>query len=153
MCSELELAYLAGIIDGEGCIDIYKHDAGPRGARKYRFTMRVTVGMGRPELPKWLQQLFGGTLGVSPAKFNGRSAEWRWRVCSLKALYLLNKIYPYLVLKKDQAQIAMSFQKLQSSWQKTYGGAKTPQVVMEQEEELWKALKNTRGKKYHEVQV
>lgn len=151
MISNETKAYVAGIVDGEGCIDIYKHKAAPRSVRKYRYTMRLTVGMGRPELPNLLHLLYGGTLTVCKPENSNRSAEWRWRVSSNKAVSVLNDIFPYLRLKKKQATLAFSLQALQSGWRKQFGGIRTPDHIIEQEDAIWLELKAERGKKFYET--
>jgi len=153
MIHKTDLAYMAGIVDGEGCIDIYKHKAAKRSVREYRYTMRLTVGMGRPELPKRLLSLFGGTVHISKPVNSNRSAEWRWSVSSRKAMRVLKEVLPFLFLKKDQAKIAIELQTLQSGWRKEFGGIATPQSVIDKEDELWIELKSKRGRKYREAQM
>ncbi len=54
--TEAERAYVAGIIDGEGCVQarLYKN----------KLKLRVEVGNTARELPEWLADRLGGTVTV-----------------------------------------------------------------------------------------
>lgn len=111
------LAYVAGIIDGEGCIGINNtHTAGGgRGRRKYHhFLLRVEVASTSQELIKFLHKTFGGhfTTGKRP----NRKPYYRWGLSSRMAVAFLREVYPFLLIKKPQADIAF---KLRSSLQQT----------------------------------
>ena len=90
-----DLAYLAGIVDGEGCISRLKR------RRPRRWT--VTVGSTSPELILWLAE-FGGT--VHELKMNplGKKQGWQWNVVSWRDVrYLLVAILPYMKIKREAA--------------------------------------------------
>ena len=102
------LAYIAGIIDGEGCICIY--------TTKRRTTtagqMKVVVANTNRALLEFLKLHFGGSISArNNITYNPRSKQcFEWIVASRKALYLLQFIEPYLRLKKLQAQVAVEYQ-------------------------------------------
>lgn len=105
-----DLAYAAGIMDGEGSIGIYANTS-KKGNPVYR--MRVRVNNTDEWLIHWLHQNFGGCIGVTDrgARF-GRNWKpaWYWTVSCRPALLFLNMVSPYLRLKKPQAEIAIRFQ-------------------------------------------
>lgn len=100
-----DLAYVAGIIDGEGCIGIYKH--------KHRYYLQVAVHMTNEWLVNWLSFAFKGSISTYGyyRKRENCQKEWAWNLTGKKALVFLELVYPYLKLKKPQAEIAIQFQK------------------------------------------
>jgi hypothetical protein len=102
------LAYTAGIIDGEGNIGIYANNS--NGNPVYR--MRVRVSNTNTKIIFWLKDLYGGSTGVNKVKsgHNWKPA-WYWTISCNTALGFLEQIYPYLILKKEQAEIAIRYQK------------------------------------------
>lgn len=108
MASEVEKAYLAGVMDGEGCIRIEKSGG------KYRYlphTPTVSVSNCNPALIRWILSTFGGHLYQ---KKNRGKYQTVWDVYWLgnKAIELLGEIYPYLVAKKEQADLVFSYREL-----------------------------------------
>lgn len=104
-----DLAYAAGIIDGEGCIGIYgnKDKRIPLG-KYYRLT--VQVGMSDKEPVEFLYRTFGGSLSEA----NGRKPTYRtryhWCLAARQARKFLELVKPYLKSKQNQAELAITFQ-------------------------------------------
>jgi len=99
-----EIAYIAGIIDGEGCISLAS-----RCDSSYRYvTPTVQVSNTHLSLLDWLKELFGGTVDVRKDNRPNRKQCNTWRVAGNKARFVIKLILPYLRIKKDQANIAMS---------------------------------------------
>ena len=98
---KLLLAYVAGIIDGEGCIGIHSN------------TVRVAVKQTNEWLIKFLKMNFGGHLVYQKHSWgNPRSKPiWSWAVDAKKAHEFLQLILPYLQIKRPQAELALGFQK------------------------------------------
>lgn len=99
-----ELAYAAGIIDGEGCIRVNK-----QGTRRH--VVRVHVTNTDLRLVNWLRERFGGYIWTEDGHYMP-NAKIRhvWEVSALKAAAFLEIVYPYLMLKKEQAEIALALQ-------------------------------------------
>ena len=93
------LAWAAGIVDGEGCIFIKE-------GRSLR--MCVSVENTDVRMLDALKEMFGGSLNRrnGPSKRNRRPI-WAWEVSAIKAERCLKAIYPWLVCKKEQADIAL----------------------------------------------
>ena len=87
-----KLAYLAGLLDGEGCVNHHNHDKG----RPKRFTM--TIAMTTEPIIDWLVENFGGTKGPCKVKENYKPM-WRWRIRCGQAHALFDKVEPMLLLK------------------------------------------------------
>lgn len=102
------LAYVAGIIDGEGYISLKSNGKYSDGKKRYAIVIKVTNT--DQELINFLYLTFGGhTFHVTPR--NPRHNEsWIWEACSLKAYNVIKVILPYLRIKKPQAQLAIEYQ-------------------------------------------
>lgn len=102
--TQVQAAYIAGIIDGEGYIGIQR---GTKGT----YHLRVAVTSVSEELMNWLQEKTGfGTIAFADLHHRGRQNTYSWRVFGGEALLLLKLVAAYLLIKKAQAAIAMRFQ-------------------------------------------
>ena len=102
---ETEKAYIAGIIDGEGCITMGK---GGRDRSDYHDS--ITVEMACSEVPNFLYKLSGGSL--KERNREGRTKKfWCWYIRAKGGEELLTQIIPYLVLKKRQAELFLEYRK------------------------------------------
>lgn len=97
--TEADAAYFAGFIDGEGCIFISK-------AHNLVLTATNTH---KGVIDKFLN-VIGGSVKIRPQRQRQREV-FRWQVNGQRALMFLEKIFPYLVVKKQEAELAMNFQK------------------------------------------
>lgn len=101
-----DFAYLAGYFDGEGSICIMK--GGPGGKWPY---LRVTLVTSDEEPVKLASVVFGGK--CRSVKHNNkptrpRKTLYRWSVGNVEATKVLKKLKPFLLAKKDQAELALS---------------------------------------------
>jgi hypothetical protein len=99
--NETEKAYLAGIIDGEGCVGL-----GVRLKKYITPTLQITNTDER--LMLWLVEHCGGK--VYPRLAEGRPTRkpsWLWSVAGQKARTVIETAQPYLVLKAAQAEIVL----------------------------------------------
>jgi len=105
---EAILAYIAGIIDGEGSIwvAVYKRKFTPLHA------IGVTVGMTDPQAVDLLQQVYPGSYNVRTIK-SGKTM-YRWCITAKKARRFLEDIYEYLRVKKEQARLAIELESRKS---------------------------------------
>ena len=112
-----DLAYVAGIVDGEGCIMLYLNKS-----KKYTsYRIKVSVSNTQEWICQWLKLAFGGCVSCEYYKSPTRKPLWQWIVVSNKALDFLKLIHPYLRLKKPQAEIAIKFQEARRGHHATEG--------------------------------
>ncbi len=161
--SKLTAAYLAGLIDGEGSIEIRKiKNEHSNGGVYYRPRIRVAVV--DKYIIQWLKDSFGGYIYVqrNSEKHNNWKDAYCWVVANQKLVGgILEKIYPYLRIKKESAIILKRFLKTfgKSSYKFINGESAIPQYqglgyrvitknALKTKEELYKALKlkNIKGK-------
>ena len=129
----LKLAYLAGIIDGEGSLCIYR--VNPAKYNRYQtpnFRAGLHISNTRVELMNWLDETFSNfNSGHKKSKrsiFKKNSTHERWIydwvVQGHRLLDICTQVLPYLVLKKRQAELIIEFRKTYET-QKGFG-ANTP---------------------------
>ena len=113
----MELPYVAGLFDGEGCIRIDEYDIKANATRPkaYRRTqLRVMLNMTHFPTIRALYDQFGGMITRSDGSHrrNPRHAiRYDWTSWSGQAAEFLEQILPFMIAKREQAKIAILFQK------------------------------------------
>ena len=107
------LAYVAGLMDGEGSIVIAVSKPSSKNGRKIpSHFLQVGIINTNREIINWLHDTFGGHISDnshSTSRHNRRPC-WAWRIMCNQAKEFLEKIYPFLKIKKQQAKLAIEFQ-------------------------------------------
>ena len=106
-----DLAYFAGILDGEGSITIgVDKTISKTGKTRITYRLRVDVGNTNEWLIQQLKFAFGGCVVLRREQTVKTQTIWAWRVSCLDALRFLQAIYPYVKIKKPQVDLAIKFQ-------------------------------------------
>ena len=95
-------AYAAGFFDGEGSIDV-KYSL-TNGGKYERFYLRVCIGQKRPDVLHILQSRYGGSVCI---RSNGMAYLVMTTACAGK---FLEAVRPHLIVKADEADLAIAFQ-------------------------------------------
>jgi hypothetical protein len=111
MIVETDMAYAAGLMDGEGSICIRRHIYKTSGHNIPSFTVYVEIRMTNWEAVDFICNKFGGHL-TEKGRTNKGKVIYDWKIYSKKAISFLEMISPYLKCKHRQAMIAKDFQKL-----------------------------------------
>ena len=120
MVETTTLAYLAGIIDGEGCIGIYGYREHWANGRTFRIDVRV--GMGEPHAVVLLRQTFGGSICSRKNLPKGATKpSYQWNVSNKLAVACLKLLVPFLRVKKAQADLVLEFAKTRAEMGHKYG--------------------------------
>jgi LAGLIDADG DNA endonuclease family protein len=108
----MELAYIAGLFDGEGCVSIRRFFRANNKSRKpcEMYTLWVQVTNVDPRLVYPLKEKFGGSVHITKHKSPNQRDTHVWIATSKNALDFLKAIRPWLLAKSEQADIAISFQ-------------------------------------------
>jgi hypothetical protein len=105
-----ELAYLAGIFDGEGWVGFYL-------SKRVGHSATVAIANTDFRLFRWIEARVAtlGQFRVKPAKGN-RKAQWEWTIRSRPdVVTFLTAIRPFLVVKADQADALLSLLDVEQS--------------------------------------
>jgi hypothetical protein len=101
--SELKNAYFAGIVDGEGNVDVYPHLRGTsfRPVIKVKMTCETTV--------RALLEYFGGSFTRRAAQSIRHKPQFEWSVSWSRAVAVAKQIRPYLITKAANADRIIAF--------------------------------------------
>jgi hypothetical protein len=113
---EIDLAYMAGIMDGEGCIHIGCNHHPTSGLVKPYYWLESMIGMTDRYICDLFHTRFGGTVRNTEKATEKWRAKWMWRISGKQAAEMLNSLLPYLRLKHKQAELALEFQKRRQRW-------------------------------------
>ena len=114
--TETEKAYLAGFIDGEGSIGIY-----PDYRRNRNYRLVLTVSNTNKEVIDWIakvtEEQHSRQVKVKTTKNcpSWQGEKDRWKDCysiwfgSGIAQKILKEVLPYIIVKKEQATIALQY--------------------------------------------
>lgn len=109
-----QLAYLAGIMDGEGTLFIgnYGNKDKIRGTGFFQTVMAVTTT--DKCLVEWLFVNFGGWKSEYTPKqraINCKGPVHSWKCTGDRLTHICELILPYLVIKRDQAEILLAMRR------------------------------------------
>lgn len=101
---DVDIAYAAGFFDGEGHVRCDIHNGYPM--------LKVSVSQQDPQPLDWLQTLFGGrvyfrTVGSTKYRFKTNGCH-TWQIHTTDAYLFLDVVLPYLMVKKQEAEEAMT---------------------------------------------
>lgn len=106
---DTDLAYFAGLFDGEGCIYIEK--------QKYKekntvYSLKCKISMCNFNVLNFTKSLFGGCLyHDKPHHTSNRYGNlWSWSCYCGSAKLFLIAILPFLHIKKTEAELGIKFQ-------------------------------------------
>ena len=106
MIEKTDLAYIAGLFDGEGSVS-YKQYMRKRAHNKKAYPtwqIRLEIAMTDKSLLVWLHEVLGvGTMGPRKVK-PGRKKQWRCRCSHRDAYYVCLLIWPWSHTKLPKMQ-------------------------------------------------
>jgi len=96
---KMELAYLAGLFDGEGCIHIAK----PKTTSGYSYSLTISIHQKHSETVKKVHHCFGGNFNEC------KNGTYTWQCQGAEAGNVLRLVLPFLIEKKEQAELGIDF--------------------------------------------
>lgn len=135
---ETDLAYLAGLIDGEGTIGIERRSGGPT-YKNLRYTLIVAVQMSDRPAIDHIATLFQRSVMVKKPSDNMRKTAYRVTWQSRLAMELLEPLVPYLILKRPQAVTGIQFQREQGAARRI--GAELSEEAVARKESFYRDLR------------
>jgi hypothetical protein len=120
------LEYVAGLFDGEGCIQICK--VMRQEHTQYMHThLVVTITSSYLPVILQLKRQFGGHK-IRVKKSVNYKTYWHWMAECRLGEDFLSVILPFLVIKKEQAILALKYRK---TFKHTYKGSPVPDTIMQ----------------------
>ena len=108
--NDTDIAYIAGLFDGEGCVSYKQYMQKRKGRKKaYPFwQIRLEIAMTEKSILVWLCEVLGvGTVTEKRYKTKytlGWKKQWRWRCSHRDAFKVCCLIFPYAHIKLDKIQ-------------------------------------------------
>lgn len=106
---DTEIAYLAGIIDGEGSLTIGNYSANKKtGVLHYQTVLNINNT--DKDLIDWIFATFGGNICHYSAKQtpkNSRKEVWRYIATGDRLTHICELILPYVICKRKQVEIML----------------------------------------------
>jgi hypothetical protein len=110
MSLETDIAWAAGLFDGEGCVFMARQVRKSRPSLSY--SLRLSMSMvHKPTIERFASIVGHGKVvvhGRDKARCNARDS-WQWSTYNAKALNVLRMLRPHLVTKAAEADIAAQF--------------------------------------------
>lgn len=112
-----QLAYIAGLFDGEGCICVSINHYVPVTSNlcASRYTIGLTISMCNKPVIQWLHDTFPGSrmIPIARKKYNKNWQDaWAVSFSEIQGIVFLKAIYPYMRVKKEQAALLFKFQEI-----------------------------------------
>ncbi len=137
----MDLAWSAGLFDGEGCIHIRKNEPTQisRHASTY-YGLITKVTMTCKQTIERLKTIFAVGHISRPTKIDcNRSIPYSWACMSNDAFYVLLLLYPWLFLKKPQAILGIRFIELGPGRE---GRKKIEPALLEKRAQCYQQMRN-----------
>ncbi|MGZ6281753.1 MAG: LAGLIDADG family homing endonuclease [Ktedonobacterales bacterium] len=129
---DTELAYIAGIVDGEGSVYIYLKTGGnQRGERKKYHRSALKIANTDKSLIDWLRERIGGTVSRNQPKSDKYKVVYHLAIEGPSLLTLIDALSPFLLLKQKQMQLVAQMQ--QTMRTVSTGLALDPSVLAERD--------------------
>jgi len=102
MWNDIQLSYLAGIMDGEGTFYI--------GVNGNKFNSRMYVVNTDERLIEWLKNTFGGLVYKRNSLKNPQwKTRYEWIIEKSRIDPICKAVIPFLIIKRDQAELMINF--------------------------------------------
>ncbi len=151
-------SYLAGLIDGEGCLTIAKQIRKNRVSPAYRIS--ITMSNTDYKLVKIFFDNYGGVVTERKEDRKEWANSYCWYCPGYAVVSFLNDLSPYLISKKRQADLLLNFHLFKKSFKRKslgqgFGSAPLGNEEIEFREMLYKQVKalNTKGKYAHSLKT
>lgn len=133
-----DLAYAAGFVDGEGYVSVKRAGYLREGwSRHYR--LYISVANTNPLVIDWFKAKFGGSIKRATKRENPTHKPcYSWIISAKSGALFLKLITPYLIIKKTQAELCLTFQ---TTIRKDLGTTRLPAEILEQREQFYQDVK------------
>lgn len=142
---QTDLAYVAGLLDGEGYVGILKVRKGNKKewhyTREFMHVPCIKVVMTDKEPIEWLYKTIGGTFATRPRR-DQRNISYEWMLRKKQTSTILKRLLPFLKVKRQSAEIIIRLCELS----KPFGRGVSDENFNERERLYWE-IKNYHTKK------
>lgn len=160
---DVDWARLAAYIDGEGSISIHKNRAQEALGKSVMHSLTVHVTNTDPRMIVWIYETFGVGLAFQKQKcpsivaYMGAGKKWRqvhiWQVEARLAAQILEGCMPFFIIKREQAEIAIAFQKTKVLHNCGRRGDRTPPNVIQMREQMAQKVRELKHVNYEVKEI
>jgi hypothetical protein len=122
-----EIAYLAGIIDGEGCFAMHRR----RGT--HIFGTQLQIGNTDVRMLHWVREHFGGSVKFEKRSQSHHKPMWRWASATSELESITRAVLPFLIVKREQAELFLAYRATVSvashEWRRKDGAPESVKVA------------------------
>lgn len=97
-------SYLAGLFDGEGYISVR-----PKKSDKTNIQGHIGITMTNQDIIQKIYQNYGGNFRVEKPRKEGYLYQYVWDIYGKKAENIIQKIIPFLIVKREPALLFIEF--------------------------------------------
>ncbi len=109
--TDTEWAYIAGIIDGEGCVYVDRWIDKRRSSGKYNYIPRIKVGMTHEGTVRYLQEKLTGSFYIKEElRTNRYKYQYIWKISSKVCIEVCKKLIIYSITKKNNLKLLIDFE-------------------------------------------
>jgi len=138
------LAYLAGFMDGEGCISLVRSRPTEKNPG---YHLIIVVTQLNPDPLVMYQVAFGGSIHRAVDK-RGHRPRITWQTSGRNAGRALEALRPFLVVKADEADLALEFLRRVANWA---GGDKEAELA--ERTRIHAAIKAVKQRSYDNIEL
>ncbi len=143
------LAYIAGILDGEGSIMIQKQASksfmeqrARRGCFHPHYAPAIRIGMQEKAALDFIVKTTGLGMVYEEKPYHHKRPMYRWVLRSKSEITeFLTLVLPFLLVKKNQAELALKFVK---EWV-SFNGARITPEIQKHREAAWMEMRELNG--------
>lgn len=122
---DVDAAYLAGLLDGEGCISMFlAKQYHANGKISERVGVSLSLYMTHKETIEHVKKITTSNANILPVKGRGnRKDQWLWKPNLTEAYAIIKECLPYLVTKRRNAELfieLMDIRKVSSKWNRNW---------------------------------
>ena len=135
------IAFIAGLFEGEGSISI-RNLSEKSWNKRTDYSLLVRISNTDRALLDWVVANYGGKIYKSSCV--NRKTVWAWLVSTKKAEAFLRDVMPYLICKKERAELALRFRRTKDNGHRRW--YRIPEEISKLRESLYMKLKELNAK-------
>ena len=144
VAKDTDWARLAAYIDGEGSVFIQRSSV-KTGRKRPNYVLTLIVAGTDYRLMRWLVGTFTGNVYFSQSKnmrIKSKKTCHSWRIFDDRAGAVLERCSPYMIIKKEQAEVALAYRALRRLGSK---GRKLTDEDISMRDEFYTTIRSLNG--------
>ena len=108
ICPPADLTYIAGFVDGEGCITLVPRK---KKGKCNGYFARISIANTNLEILTWIKSYFGGCLSLRKRRSPRHKPAWELLFSEIQAEEFVKVIMPWLRIKRRQAKVLLEYRR------------------------------------------